>query len=104
MPGRTLRRGSAARLPDEDLALAETRRVAEVAVILPVAGDIRNREPERVEVPGVETQEARLIRAGVDEGRQQLDRRQRDDRAARHPGAGADLGAAQQEDRSALHL
>src|SRR5688500_18426503 len=83
-----------ARLPDQNLAFAWHRGVAAVALIHAVAGHLH---AQRLQVSSVEAQESRLIGTCVGKRRQKRERRERDDGAAKHPGAGAELGPAAQE-------
>src|ERR1051326_806670 len=85
---------------DKDLALSGYGSISSDAA----EAHFRNRDPELSQIPVVEPHKRRLVRAGVRKGRQQLDWGEGDDRATDHPGAGAKLGAGEQEDGPALHL
>src|SRR5438067_913340 len=95
---------STARLPDENFAAARDRGVASVTLIAALLVVVRQRAAERGEPPRVQAQERRVVGRREREGRQERDRLQRDDGAAVHPGAGAQLRAVAQHDRAALHL
>src|SRR3954471_5506808 len=92
------------RSPGEDLAFPDDRGVADEAPVLPNLYVVRQRDTQRAEVPGEHADERGYIAARVEKAWKQRKGREGDDGAALHPGAGAQFGAASQDDRPPLHL
>src|SRR5262245_52216051 len=91
-------------LPNKYLALTGHGGIACKSLVCAFMVFERHDNPDRAQVPGVETNESRTVIAAVRKRWQKRDWFERENRSADHPGAGADFGAAHENDRAALHL